>query len=194
MAAVQEVQNGGGAEKAAAAAVTFSALKPQLLVEAPKATDAVQFYKNAFGAVETGRSMHTKRKAEQELPLILSAQLQIGGFSFLVSDLADDSAAAPYVSLFYFSVSVSLYIWISLSVGARRRVRGSDSCSAWIRRTWKLLFPRLWEQEALRRARSSKVTARVVAGAWESSRIPMVSPGPSAPLPRILQTWRLNGR
>ncbi|KAL5798294.1 hypothetical protein ACOSQ2_003114 [Xanthoceras sorbifolium] len=95
MAAVQEVQNGGVAEKAAAAAVTFSALKPQLLVEAPKATDAVQFYKNAFGAVETGRSMHTKRKAEQELPLILSAQLQIGGFSFLVSDLADDSAAAP---------------------------------------------------------------------------------------------------
>ncbi|KAI9177079.1 hypothetical protein LWI28_010814 [Acer negundo] len=95
MAAVDEVQNGGGAEKAVTvAAVTFTALKPQLLVEAPKATDAVQFYKNAFGAEETGRTMHTKRKAEQELPLILSAQLQIGSFTILVSDLADDSAAA----------------------------------------------------------------------------------------------------
>ncbi|KAK3184693.1 hypothetical protein Dsin_031979 [Dipteronia sinensis] len=95
MAAVAEVQNGGGAEKAVAvAAVTFTALKPQLLIEAPKATDAVQFYKNAFDAEETGRTMHTKRKAEQELPLILSAQLQIGSFSILVSDLADDSTAA----------------------------------------------------------------------------------------------------
>ncbi|KAK9281961.1 hypothetical protein L1049_004870 [Liquidambar formosana] len=85
----QEVQN-GGAEKAA---VTFTAVKPQLLVEAPKANDAVQFYKAAFGAEELSRTMHPKRKADQELPLILSAQLKLGSSIILVSDLVDDSAA-----------------------------------------------------------------------------------------------------
>lgn len=94
--AQQEVQN-GGAEKVAEA-VAFTAVKPQLLVEAPKASDAVQFYKAAFGAEEAGRTLHSKRKAEQELPLILSAELKLAGSTILVSDLADDSAA-PYVSL-----------------------------------------------------------------------------------------------
>ncbi|KAK9218809.1 hypothetical protein WN943_007447 [Citrus x changshan-huyou] len=42
-------------------------MKPQLLVEASKVTDAVQFYKTAFGAVEINCNMETKRKAEQEL-------------------------------------------------------------------------------------------------------------------------------
>ena len=42
-------------------------MKPQLLVEASKVTDAVQCYKTAFGAVEINRNMETKRKAEQEL-------------------------------------------------------------------------------------------------------------------------------
>ncbi|KAJ7961671.1 Glyoxalase-like domain protein, partial [Quillaja saponaria] len=74
--------------------VTFSSVKPQLLVEAPKANDAVQFYKAAFGAEEVDRTMHSKRKAEHELPLILSAQLKLGGSCILVSDLADDSSAA----------------------------------------------------------------------------------------------------
>jgi uncharacterized glyoxalase superfamily protein PhnB len=87
-----EVQNGVEAEKAGAgteAVVKFSALKPQLLVEAPKAKDAVLFYKAAFGAEELGRTLHPKRKADQELPLILSAQLNIAGSTVLVSDLAD---------------------------------------------------------------------------------------------------------
>ncbi|RVW34354.1 Uncharacterized protein CK203_101002 [Vitis vinifera] len=88
----QENQN--GASKAAAA-VTFTAVKPQLFVEAPKATDAVQFYKAAFGAEEVNRTMHPKRKADQELPLILSAEVKIGSYSLLVSDLADDSDALP---------------------------------------------------------------------------------------------------
>ncbi|EXB84516.1 hypothetical protein L484_015849 [Morus notabilis] len=89
--AQQEVQN-GGAEKVAEA-VAFTAVKPQLLVEAPKASDAVQFYKAAFGAEEAGRTLHSKRKAEQELPLILSAELKLAGSTILVSDVADDSAA-----------------------------------------------------------------------------------------------------
>ncbi|XVF81285.1 hypothetical protein PTKIN_Ptkin15bG0143300 [Pterospermum kingtungense] len=88
--AQQEVQN-GGAEKVAAA-VKFSAMKPQLMVEAPKAADAVQFYKTAFGAVEAGRTVYPKRKADQELPHILSAQLELAGSTIVVSDIADDSA------------------------------------------------------------------------------------------------------
>ncbi|XP_041012543.1 uncharacterized protein LOC121255990, partial [Juglans microcarpa x Juglans regia] len=67
--------------------------KPQLLVEAPKASNAIQFYKAAFGTEELGRTMHPKRKADQELPLILSTQLKLGGSTFLVSDLTDDSTA-----------------------------------------------------------------------------------------------------
>ncbi|KAI9120046.1 hypothetical protein K1719_009015 [Acacia pycnantha] len=91
--AQQEVQN-GGAEKVAAA-VSFTAVKPQILVESPKANDAVQFYKAAFGAEEVGRTTHPKRKAEQELPLILSAELKLAGFTFLVSDLSADDSATP---------------------------------------------------------------------------------------------------
>lgn len=93
----QEVQN-GGAEKTVAA-VVFTAVKPQLFVEATKANDAVQFYKSAFGAEEVSRSTHSKRKAEQEIPLILSAELKLAGFSFLVSDLVADDSSAPYVFL-----------------------------------------------------------------------------------------------
>ncbi|XP_021301159.1 uncharacterized protein At5g48480 [Herrania umbratica] len=87
--AQQEVQN-GGVEKAVA--VKFTAMKPQLVVEAPKAVDAVQFYKAAFGAVEAGRTVYPKRKAEQELPHILSAQLELAGSTILVSDIAEGSA------------------------------------------------------------------------------------------------------
>lgn len=87
----QEVHNGGAVKAAVTDSVVFTAVKPLLLVEAPKASDAIQFYKSAFGAEELGRTMHPKRKAEQELPLILSAQLKLGGSTFLVSDLTDDS-------------------------------------------------------------------------------------------------------
>ena len=83
------------------AAVKFTAIKPQLMVEAPRAVDAVQFYKKAFGAVEAGRTVYPKRKAEQELPHILSAQLELAGSTILVSDIADDSApyALPFLPL-----------------------------------------------------------------------------------------------
>ncbi|CAH9073528.1 unnamed protein product [Cuscuta europaea] len=88
----EEAQN-GGATNGAAKAVTFSALKPQLFVEGSKANDAVQFYKTAFGAEEVSRVMNTKRKAEQEVPLILYAELKLGSTVFLVSDLTEDSSA-----------------------------------------------------------------------------------------------------
>ncbi|XWS47151.1 hypothetical protein CRYUN_Cryun14cG0128700 [Craigia yunnanensis] len=87
--AQQEVQN-GGAEKTAT--VKFTAMKPQLIVEAPKAVDAVQFYKTAFGAVEAGRTVYPKGKAEQEFPHILSAQLELAGSTIVVSDIADSAA------------------------------------------------------------------------------------------------------
>ncbi|KAK4768506.1 hypothetical protein SAY87_003647 [Trapa incisa] len=85
----QVVQNGGGAEFKT---VSFTAVKPQLVVEAPKAGDAISFYKAAFGAEEVSRSLHPKRKANQEVPLILSAQLLLGGTTILLSDGPDDSA------------------------------------------------------------------------------------------------------
>ncbi|KAJ4954409.1 hypothetical protein NE237_011192 [Protea cynaroides] len=86
-AAIVDVQNGEHN------GVSFFALKPQLVIPAPKANDAVQFYKNAFGAEELKRVMHPKRKAEQELPLIHSAELKLGSTIFSVSDQADDSDA-----------------------------------------------------------------------------------------------------
>ncbi|GAB4841509.1 hypothetical protein Ancab_022225 [Ancistrocladus abbreviatus] len=87
----QEVEN--GVENGATKVVNFSALKPQLFVTAPKASDAVQFYKTAFGAEEVGRTMHPKRKAEQDQPLVLSADLKLGSSIFAVSDLSDDFAS-----------------------------------------------------------------------------------------------------
>ncbi|RWR87183.1 hypothetical protein CKAN_01611900 [Cinnamomum micranthum f. kanehirae] len=89
-AEVQEVKVGGlnGSPKA----VVYSFLKPQLLVQAPKAADAVQFYKAAFGAEELKRATHPKRKAEQDLPLILSAELKIGPSVIIVGDQTDETA------------------------------------------------------------------------------------------------------
>ena len=68
---------------------------PRVLVEAPKSKDAVQFYKAAFSAEEIGRTMHPKRKAEQELPHVLSAQLKLGDSTILVSDVCVDDSATP---------------------------------------------------------------------------------------------------
>lgn len=133
--AEQEVQN-GGAEKAVAV-VEFTAVTPQLLVEAPKANDAVLFYKSAFGAEEVSRSMHPKRKADQETPLILSAELKLAGFSILVSDLADDSST-PYVfspfSLAWLLVScvwilLCIYSYIPLDLHANEVYEASCVCS-----------------------------------------------------------------
>ncbi|CAL9122304.1 unnamed protein product [Musa textilis] len=80
------------------AEVALLGFKPQLVVPGMKAEAAVQFYKAAFGAEEIGRVAHPKRKAEQECPLILSAELKIGSSLILVSDCFDaageDSAAA----------------------------------------------------------------------------------------------------
>ncbi|CAN4102172.1 unnamed protein product [Withania somnifera] len=92
--AAEEAQNGVGAVKAAAA-VVFTAVKPQLFVEAPKGNDAVKFYKDAFGAEEVTRVNHPKRKAEQDIPLILSVELKLGSSSFIVADLTDDDSSAP---------------------------------------------------------------------------------------------------
>ncbi|XP_008776121.2 uncharacterized protein At5g48480-like [Phoenix dactylifera] len=79
---------------AAAKTVSVAVFKPQLVVPAMKADEAVQFYKAAFRAVELKRMTHPKRKAEQELPLILCAELKIGSSSLLVCDQTEDSSAA----------------------------------------------------------------------------------------------------
>ncbi|EEF35099.1 uncharacterized protein At5g48480 [Ricinus communis] len=118
--AQQDGQNGDSAK--AAAAVTFTAVNPQLLVEAPRANEAVQFYKVAFGAVETGRTTQPKRKAEQELPHIISAQLQLAGSTIIVSDLSDDSAPekslASGISLVLVTEDVEAAIAKAVAAGA----------------------------------------------------------------------------
>ncbi|KAL8516546.1 hypothetical protein ACS0TY_014985 [Phlomoides rotata] len=95
----QEAQTVAGAENGSEASpVVFSAIKAWLVVEAPKANDAVQFYKAALGAEEVSRVNHPKRKAEQELPLVLSAELKLGSFTFVVADLTDDSPVKSAVT------------------------------------------------------------------------------------------------
>ncbi|KAI7730474.1 hypothetical protein M8C21_019554 [Ambrosia artemisiifolia] len=82
--------NGADVEKKT---VTFTSVKAQVFVESLKANDAVSFYKSAFGAEEVNRVSYSKRKADQELPGLLSAEIKLAGTSFIVSDLSDDSNA-----------------------------------------------------------------------------------------------------
>ncbi|MFS7944974.1 putative glyoxalase/Bleomycin resistance protein/Dihydroxybiphenyl dioxygenase [Helianthus anomalus] len=89
-----EVTNGVDHNGAENKTVTFTAVKPQLFVEASKANDAVSFYKSAFGAEEVNRVTCSKRKADQEVPLLLSAEIKLGDTSIIVSDVSDDSNAS----------------------------------------------------------------------------------------------------
>lgn len=112
----QEVEAVVVAENGAKASpVVFTAAKPWLVVDAPKANDAVQFYKAAFGAEEVSRVNHPKRKADQELPLILSAELKLGSSIVVVSDLTDDSSS-PYVFSKAFCPLFSILIGYSASL------------------------------------------------------------------------------
>ncbi|KAK9747835.1 hypothetical protein RND81_02G017600 [Saponaria officinalis] len=87
--------NGDGAENNdGAKAVTFSAFKPELVVDFPKAVDAMAFYKAAFGAVEVSRVTESKRKADQEIPAVLAAQLKLCSSIFSLTVSADDSSLA----------------------------------------------------------------------------------------------------
>ena len=88
-----ELHNGSEIEaKASAAAdVSFSAFKPHLVVDSSKVSDAVEFYKAAFSAEELVRTTHPKRKIDQDLPLLLSADLKLSSAVFSVSAASDDS-------------------------------------------------------------------------------------------------------
>ncbi|GAB2234627.1 hypothetical protein Droror1_Dr00003884 [Drosera rotundifolia] len=85
-----ESNNGAAGE---GKAVVFSALKTQLLVS--KVGDAVEFLKSAFGAEEVDRIGHLKRKAEQDEPLVVAAEMKIGEsvFSVLAADKTGDDAS-----------------------------------------------------------------------------------------------------
>ncbi|KAL5709678.1 hypothetical protein ACHQM5_020338 [Ranunculus cassubicifolius] len=87
-----DLQNGESIQNGNTKVVTFSCIKVPLRIQAPKAAEAIQFYKSAFGAVEVNLENHSKRKANQELPLILAADLQLGSSVFTISE-TDDSAA-----------------------------------------------------------------------------------------------------
>ncbi|CAN6446958.1 unnamed protein product [Victoria cruziana] len=89
----EDCMNGSAAENGSLKAPVFSALRPKLVVQSPKAADAVAFYKAAFGAEEVERSNHPKRKAEQDLPLILFSRLRLGPVELLVADETEESGA-----------------------------------------------------------------------------------------------------
>lgn len=77
--------------------VTFTAVMPKLIVEAGETAVAVQFYKSAFAAEQLSREIPLKGKADQELPLVVSAELKLGSPVHIVSDQTDgsDAPAAP---------------------------------------------------------------------------------------------------
>ncbi|CAA7396165.1 unnamed protein product [Spirodela intermedia] len=74
-----------------AAVQGFVSFKPQLAVPAQKAEEAVLFYKEAFGAEEVNKVCCPKRKADQELPSLICAEIKIGSASVLVCDRNDDT-------------------------------------------------------------------------------------------------------
>ncbi|KAJ6799093.1 Uncharacterized protein M6B38_208610 [Iris pallida] len=90
MAEEQKLTAGNGAETQAAAA-GFFLLKPKLVVPSMKAEAAVAFYKAVFGAVEVRRDTYAKRKADQEQPLLVCAEIKIGGSTIVICDQSDDS-------------------------------------------------------------------------------------------------------
>lgn len=84
-------QETNGAEIKLSSPCAYSACVPHLVVEAPFASDAIAFYKRAFGAEEVSRILHTKRKADQELPLILHAHLKFGTAEIMLCDEFEES-------------------------------------------------------------------------------------------------------
>lgn len=109
VAAVAENGKGNGA---VAKLPTFSILKPHLIVEAPHAADAISFYKRVFGAEEIAKSHHPKRKADQELPLILHAHLKFGAAEVMVCDETEEAGAEyAFSSLLVFSLISSHFLF-----------------------------------------------------------------------------------
>ncbi|KAG6540131.1 hypothetical protein Mapa_018516 [Marchantia paleacea] len=95
---VEGEQNGGatdhvenGSRNKGHHAVSFSHVKPHLVIQAPKAAEAIVFYKAAFGAEEVTKTVHAKRKAEQEQPLILHAHLKFGDTEILIFDETEET-------------------------------------------------------------------------------------------------------
>lgn len=74
---------------------SFGPCLPHLLFQAPLASDAISFYKRAFGAVEVSKSFHPKRKADQEQHLLLHAHLKFGSAEIMLCDESD--ATGPNV-------------------------------------------------------------------------------------------------
>ncbi|KAK1258350.1 hypothetical protein QJS04_geneDACA009278 [Acorus gramineus] len=81
-----------GVATAARAAVV--SVKTRLMVPEGKSDEAVKFYKAVFGAEELNRISYPKRKADQELPLIICADFKIGSSVFQVCDKTDDKISA----------------------------------------------------------------------------------------------------
>ncbi|KAH7365660.1 hypothetical protein KP509_18G040200 [Ceratopteris richardii] len=72
-------------------ACVYNACIPHLVVDAPRAADAISFYKRAFGAEEVAKTLH-KRKADQEMPLILHAHLKFGSAEIMLCDKVEETS------------------------------------------------------------------------------------------------------
>ncbi|KAH7670525.1 Glyoxalase/Bleomycin resistance protein/Dihydroxybiphenyl dioxygenase protein [Dioscorea alata] len=74
---------------------SFVGIEVKVVVPYGKAKEAVEFYKEAFGAEEMKCKTHSSLNSENDLPdPILCAQLKIGSSTFLVCDQPDASSPA----------------------------------------------------------------------------------------------------
>ncbi|XP_022727499.1 uncharacterized protein LOC111283319 [Durio zibethinus] len=105
-------------------------MKPQLMVEAPKVVDAVQFYKTAFDAIDNSYTLYPKCKAEQELLHILSIQFELIGSTILVSNIASNSASvkSEETGCVLCIKTEDVKVVIAKVVSTRVIVEGSDAC------------------------------------------------------------------
>lgn len=135
---VSTVAENGKGNGVAAELPKFSLLKPHLIVEAPHAADAVSFYKSVFGAEEIAKSLHPKRKADQELPLILHAHLKFGSAEIMVCDETEEAGAKVKSPVSLDGTSVILHLETdNVDLAFKRAVDGGATVSEEISvRSW----------------------------------------------------------
>lgn len=90
------VENGGALKQQPVVPITYGSVTPYLMIQAPKAAEALAFYKKAFGAEEVEKVFVPKRKAEQEEPLIRHAHLRFGETNIFLAD--EPEVASPLKS------------------------------------------------------------------------------------------------
>ncbi|CAM6093719.1 unnamed protein product [Calypogeia fissa] len=86
------VENGALLKQQPVVPITYGLVTAYLLIQAPKAAEALVFYKKAFGAEEVDKIYSPKRKAEQEEPLIRHAHVRIGETNIFLADEPEEAS------------------------------------------------------------------------------------------------------